>query len=68
MEMALSAPERFTKVVSKNGGLKSVAEVLGVSMGFVSMLKNGKRVPSGQVAAEIQRQYGIPAALWFEAA
>jgi hypothetical protein len=62
--MVRSASERFALIVKRCGGLGPVAKMLGCSLSFVSMMKNGKRTPGREMAVQIERLWRIRASDW----
>lgn len=48
----------------KRGGLKPVAQELGISLAYVSMLASGAREPGKKVARKIQQRYRILVTEW----
>jgi hypothetical protein len=59
-----TASDRFALVVRRQGGLAPVATVLGVSLGYVSLLAAGRRAPGRALACRIERLWGIRARDW----
>jgi plasmid maintenance system antidote protein VapI len=54
----------FAEIVKEHGGSR-VAERLGVSPAYVSLLKDGERgVTELRIAARIDAEFGIPAYDW----
>jgi plasmid maintenance system antidote protein VapI len=45
---------------------EQVAPALGIKPSMLSLLLSGKRKPSIEVAAAIERMFGVPCRLWVE--
>jgi transcriptional regulator with XRE-family HTH domain len=57
--------ELLTDWINRRGYKQAeVAELFGLQVSFVSMLVNGKRIPSLDNAVKIERFTGIPVAAW----
>jgi transcriptional regulator with XRE-family HTH domain len=54
-------------MVRKNAGLSQIemAERLGLSRNFISLMENGNRVPSDRTIADICREFGVDR-IWLE--
>lgn len=52
---------------SRDYTMREVAELVGISPGYYSLIEHGKKTPSGKVAARLSKLLGVPLEKFFEA-
>ena len=68
LDLSTKSPGEQLRILRVFHNLKQTraARRLGIDPSYLSLLETGDRSPSGDVAAKIEREFGIPALAWIE--